>query len=120
MKKLTNVLALEMVLSMEGVQANQELFDKLSTMKAQFEKKNSSSADRKPTKTQVENLALMEIILDILADGKQKSITEIQQSSTELAEFSNQKMSSLLKKLVDTGRVVKSVEKRKTLFKIAE
>lgn len=120
MKKLTNVSAMEMVLSFEEVQQNAELFDKLTKIKEQFEKKNSTKGDRKPTKTQVENIHLMEIILDCLGDGEQRTITEIQQSSTELAEFSNQKMSSLLKKLVDTGRVVKSVEKRKTLFKIAE
>ena len=42
MKKLTNVLALEMVLGMAEVQANTELVAKLETMKAQFEKKNSS------------------------------------------------------------------------------
>ena len=42
MKKLTNVLALEMVLGMAEVQANTDLVAKLETMKAQFEKKNSS------------------------------------------------------------------------------
>ena len=41
-KKLTNVVALEMVLAMEEVQANQELVAKLELMKAQFEKKNKS------------------------------------------------------------------------------
>ena len=43
MKKLTNVLALEMVLGMAEVQANTELVAKLETMKAQFEKKNSKA-----------------------------------------------------------------------------
>ena len=39
MKKLTNVLALEMVLAMEEVKSNQELVEKLTKMKEQFEKK---------------------------------------------------------------------------------
>ena len=118
MKKLTNVLALEMVLSMEGVRANQELFDKLSTMKTQFEKKNSSSADRKPTKTQVENLGLMEIMLEVLGDEKAKCITEIQAEKDELKPLTNQKMSSLLNKLVKEEKLEKFVDKKKTYFRL--
>ena len=120
MKKLTNVSAMEMVLGLEEVKANAELFDKLTKIKEQFEKKNSTKGDKKPTKTQLENLKLMEIVLDCLGDGEKRTISEIQQLSTELAEFSNQKMSSLLKKLVDTQKVVKTVEKKKTFFQIAE
>ena len=120
MKKLTNVTALEMVLGMEEVVKNQELFEKLTTMKNQFEKKNNSNGVKKLTKTQEENLQLMEIILDCLATGEKKTITEIQQCSTELSVFSNQKMSSLLKKLVDENRVMKTLEKRKTFFQIVE
>ena len=41
-KKLTNVLALEMVLAMEEVKSNQELVEKLTKLKEQFEKKNNS------------------------------------------------------------------------------
>ena len=49
-KKLTNVVALEMVLAMEEVQANQELVAKLELMKAQFEKKNKSGVRADGTK----------------------------------------------------------------------
>ena len=56
MKKLTNVLALEMVLAMEEVKSNQELVEKLTKMKEQFEKKNNSgTGSKKLTKTQIEN-----------------------------------------------------------------
>ena len=55
-KKLTNVSALEMVLAMEEVKSNQELVEKLTKMKEQFEKKNNSSTGSKRlTKTQIEN-----------------------------------------------------------------
>ena len=118
MKKLTNVSAMELVLGMEEVKANAELFDKLTKIKEQFEKKNSKTGERKPTKTQIENLKLMEEIEIILSDGEQKTITEIQKCSTNLAEFSGQKMTSLLKKLVDSEKVERFVDKKKTFFKI--
>ena len=44
MKKLTNVKALEMVLEMKEVQSNEALVEKLTTMKAQFEKRNNRTA----------------------------------------------------------------------------
>ena len=66
--KLTNVKALEMVLAMEEVQNNSELVEKLENMKAQFEKKNASRAngEKKPTKTQLENMELAEQLKELL------------------------------------------------------
>ena len=75
MKKLTNVLALEMVLAMAEVQANPELVEKLETMKASFEKKASRAVngEKKPTKAQLENIELAKKLKEKLKkDLKQK------------------------------------------------
>ena len=67
MKKLTNVLALEMVLAMEEVKSNQELVEKLTKMKEQFEKKNNSgTGSKKLTKTQIENEEIKAQILEVM------------------------------------------------------
>lgn len=82
-----------------------------------LEKKHSKSGQ---TKTQKENMEIMEKIITALAEiGKPVTITELQNASTEMAEYSNQKLSALLKKLVDSGRVVKTQEKKKSYFSIA-
>ena len=82
-----------------------------------LEKKHSKSGQ---TKTQKENLEIMEKIMAALAEvGKPITITELQNANTEMAEFSNQKLSALLKKLVDGGRVVKTQEKKKSYFSVA-
>lgn len=82
-----------------------------------LEKKHSKSGQ---TKTQKENLEIMEKIMIALAEvGKPVTITELQSASTEMAEYSNQKLSALLKKLVDGGRVVKTQEKKKSYFSVA-
>ena len=73
------------------------------------------------TKTQKENLELVEVIYNILVDvAKAVTIAEIQEANATLAELSNQKVSALLKKLVDAERVVKVVEKGKAYFSIAK
>ena len=73
------------------------------------------------TKTQKENLETIEVIYDALAElAKPVTITEIQEANNELGELSNQKISALLKKLVDSNRVVKVTEKGKSYFSIAE
>ena len=72
----------------------------------------------KPTKTQTENLAVKETIVSVLKEmGKPATITEMQKFSTELAEFSCQKLSALLKQLVENDKTVTKVtEKKKTYF----
>lgn len=80
-----------------------------------LENKRSST---KPTKTQTENLAVKETIVSVLKEmGKPATISEMQKFSTELAEFSCQKLSALLKQLVENDKTVTKVtEKKKTYF----
>lgn len=83
-----------------------------------IEKKASKSGT---SKTQEVNLGIMETIKNELARiGRSVTITELQKESEELAEFSNQKLSALLKKLVDAGEVTKIVDKKKSYFSIAD
>lgn len=80
-------------------------------------KKNSSTA---PSKTQIENESIMNTIVEELANiAKPVTITELQSASEKMSEYSNQKLSALLKKLVDNGRVVKTTDKKKSLFSVA-
>ena len=116
-KKLTNVLALEMVLSMEEVKSNQELVEKLTKMKEQFEKKNNSSTgSKKLTKTQIENEEIKAQILEVMT-SEPKAIKELQAENKSLAEYTNQKLSALLKQLVGENKVERVEEKRTAKFK---
>ena len=116
-KKLTNVLALEMVLAMEEVKSNQELVEKLTKMKEQFEKKNnSSSGSKKLTKTQIENEEIKAQILEVMT-SEPKAIKELQAENESLAEYTNQKLSALLKQLVGENKVERVEEKRTAKFK---
>lgn len=80
-------------------------------------KKNSSKGQ---TKVQVENEGIMEVIVaELKTIGRAVTISELQAESEALAGYSNQKLSALLKKLVDTDKVVKTVDKKKSYFSVA-
>lgn len=124
MKKLTNVLALEMVLGMEEVKANAELMAKLETMKAQFEKKNKSATkDGKKVLSaeQKKNEVIKEKLIEILsAYDEPKAIKELQAENEEIgsAIYSNQKLSALFRQLIEMGVVERVEEKRVAKFKL--
>ena len=81
-----------------------------------LEKKVSKSGQ---TKTQKENAILIERVFSALATvGRPVTITELQTEVVEMSNYSNQKLSALLKKLVDCDRVVKTIDKKKSYFSI--
>lgn len=83
---------------------------------ALLDKKSSSKSKKEVAKAQ-ENDKYMEIIVSILDSTKAKmTVGEIQLQSEELKPLSNQKMTSLIKKLKDSGIVSRVEEKGKAYF----
>ena len=71
------------------------------------------------TKTQKENETIKEVIVATLTTlGKYASIGEIQEANEALGALSNQKISALLKQLVDGGIVKKQIDKKKAYFSV--
>ena len=52
--------------------------------------------------------------------GKFVTITELQEQNEEMANYSNQKLSALLKQLVDSNVVARQVDKKKAYFKLVD
>lgn len=78
-------------------------------------------ASTKSTKVNDEQVALMEKIVNVLNEiGRSVTISELQKENAEMAEYSNQKLSAMLKKLVDNKQVTKIVDKKKSYFTTAE
>ena len=121
-KKLTNVVALEMVLGMKEVQANQELVAKLELMKAQFEKKNKSGVRADGTKIltaeQKKNEGIKEQLIEVLARCEEPQQIKDLMRMEEFSEYSNQKLSALLKQLVTAEKVERVEDKKVAKFKI--
>lgn len=71
------------------------------------------------TKTQKENEELVEVVYAALAAvGVPTTITDLQKANEDMAQYSNQKISALMKKLVDAKRVEKIVDKKKSYFSV--
>ena len=82
---------------------------------------DSKKSNNTMTTTQKENENIKTIILEELGRvGKAVTITELQAQSEKLANYSNQKVSALLKQLVDAKAVAKVTDKKKSYFTIAD
>ena len=81
--------------------------------------KKAGTKSKKEVATDAENARLMEVIAETLTGAENPmTVSEVMGANAELGELSNQKVSALMKKLVDTGRVKKGTEKRKSVFSI--
>ena len=114
-KKETINLLIDVLMGNKEVEDIQMFIDFLTHERELLERKSSNSGQ---TKTQKENEILKEKIVETLKElNKFSTITEIQESNAELADLSNQKISALLKQLVDTNVIEKVIEKKKAYFK---
>lgn len=79
---------------------------------------NKKSSKSGQTKTQKENEELKAQLLDAFTVMERPvTISEFQELSIEpVAQLSNQKLSALLNQLVKAGKMVKTVEKKKSFF----
>ena len=71
------------------------------------------------TLKQIENDKVADIIIATLMDSENPmTVTEMQKSNEELATYSNQKISAIIRKLVESAQVIKTVEKKKSYFSV--
>lgn len=115
MKNMTYATALEIAIS--AISGNDEAVERLTALKAQIEKKNA--ADRKPTKTQVENSGIRSDILALLSDGTARTISEIAEAIPALNDATSQRVSALLTPMLKDETIVREMVKRKAYFKLA-
>lgn len=115
MTKITYVSALNVVLN--GEPMTDEVREKLEALKASIEKKNT--AERKPTATQTANEGFKIAILNGLESGKAYTITDIIKSVDEVSALSNQRVSAIVRQLVESGSLVREEVKRKAYFSLA-
>ena len=101
----------------EIVKDNTELVAFIDHELELLDKKTSA----KSTKVNTEQVELMGKIVNALNEiGRSVTISELQKENAEMAEYSNQKLSAMLKKLVDNKQVTKMIDKKKSYFMVAE
>lgn len=109
-KKMTIVEMYEAIIGKcEGVLTKEEIAF-LVERKDMHSKKNAS---RKPTKAQEENEVIKTAILDFMADGVSRTVTDIQKA---VGLDSNQKTSALVRQLKEADLLVRKEIKGKAWF----
>lgn len=119
-KKLVKRDYFEMLLTINEVTKNKSLVDFINHELELLEKKSTSN---KMSKTQQENEEIKKLILeDFNQIGKAVTISELQELSKDLQDYSNQKLTSLITQLYNKGNGVLTREevKGKAYYSIKE
>lgn len=115
-KKMTKREVINAMLADEVVSANEVWVNYLTNELALLDKK---SANKKPTKVQEANEGVKDTIVKVLTDnGDKMTVTQIIASGEFEPLTSPQKISALLKQLIEAEKVVKTVEKKTSYFAV--
>lgn len=92
--------------------------DMVAFIDHEIELLDKKASNKKATKTQAENVGIKAEILSVLT-SEGATVTDIQSKSEMLGGLSNQRVSALLRQLVESGEVVKTIDKKKSYFSVA-
>ena len=115
--KITKREVIGMMMNEEVVKANPTYVAYLENELALLDKK---AQNKKATKTQEQNVGIKATILKVLATIGSGTVTDIQNGNEELSTLSNQKVSALVRHWVESGEVVRTTDKKKSIFSLAE
>ena len=115
--KITKREVIGMMMNEEVVKANPTYVAYLKNELALLDK---NAQNKKATKTQEQNIGIKATILKVLATIGSGTVTDIQNGNEELSTLSNQKVSALVRQLVKSGEVVRTVDKKKSIFSLAK
>ena len=104
------------LLNLDSVKTNPTLVEFINHEIELLDKKNS--ADKKPTAQQTANESIKSAIVDFMVEGVKYTITDLIKSVPECAELTNQRVSALIRQLIDEGKVLRTEDKRKAYFSL--
>ena len=116
-KKMTKMQKFEMLSKLDAVKSNPMLSEFVAHEMELLSKKNS--AEKKPTAQQTANAGIQTAILENMEVNRLYTITELIKSVPECADLTNQRVSALVRQLVDAGKVIRTEDKRKAYFSLA-
>ena len=116
--RMTKAQKFQMLAALPAVKADPMLSEFIAHEMELLAKKNT--ADKKPTAQQEANAVIKQNVLTVLADGEKRTVSDLLKMVPDLPDtMTNQRMSALVRQMVDAGQVVRSEDKRKAFFAIA-
>lgn len=114
--KLTKAQKFAMLRAIPAVAENAMLVEFIDHEVELLTKKNS--ADKKPTAQQVANAGIATAIVEGMEPNRLYTVTEVIKSIPACADLTNQRVSALLRQLVESGKVKRTEDKRKAYFSL--
>ena len=117
--KMTKKDCFNALLQMTEVQSNQTIVDFINHELELLAKKNS--AEKKPTATQLANDGFKSAILARMGVNPDQlfTITDLIKSVPEISDLTNQRVSAIVRQMVEAGSITRVEDKRKAFFKMA-
>lgn len=117
-KKITKRDRFNALLAIPAVQADPGMVEFIKHEIELLDKKSSS--EKKLTAQQTANEGIKNAIIEGMEMNRLYTVTELIKEVVECSELTNQRVSALLRQLISEGKVVKTIDKRKSYFQIAE
>ncbi len=112
MTKLTKREKFEMLLKIEEVAQNEVLAEFINH---ELELLASKNTNRKPTAQQVANASIIDAIVEGMKPNKGYTITDLIKEIPECADLTNQRVSALVRSVLET-RIKRVEDKKKAYF----
>ena len=115
-KKVTKKEMFNAILAVEGITPEMQNF-----IKHEIELLTKKNSAKKPNAKQKENVGVKADIVSALANlGVPVTVSTLRKSSDKLIDFESQKISALLRQLVESGEVVRTLDGKTAMFSLAE
>ena len=114
--KVTKAQKFAMLRAIPAVANNAMLVEFIDHEVELLNKKNS--AEKKPTAQQVANAGIATAIIEGMEPNRLYTVTEVIKSIPACADLTNQRVSALLRQLVEGGKVKRTEDKRKAYFSL--
>ena len=120
-KKLTKRDRYAQLLALNEVKANPDLVAFIEHEVELLARKNTVNGEKALTPNQIQNENFKVIIAEYMASAPDRlfTVTELNKEVDVLNDLSNQRISAILRQMVDAGKVEKVVDKRKSYFRMA-
>ena len=113
--RMTKAQKFQILADLPAVKADPMLSEFIAHEMELLAKKNT--ADKKPTAQQEANAVIKQNVLTVLADGEKRTVSDLLKMVPDLPDtMTNQRMSAIVRQMVDAGEVIRTEDKRKAYF----
>ena len=116
-QKITKAQKFAMLKAIPEVAQNEMLMEFIEHEIDLLNRKNTT--DKKPTAQQMANDGIKGAIYDYMESDKLYTLTDLQKKVPACAELTNQRVSALVRQMIDAGKVDRIEEKNKAYFRKA-